>query len=83
MIVEGGPTTMSAFIGEHLVDEFTIYLAPKLLGGWRLGITQIGVTNIAGAHEMTIDELYRIGEDVFIGATPKRGPRQHRSVEAI
>ncbi len=83
VIVEGGPTTMSAFIGEHLVDEFTIYLAPKLLGGWRLGITQIGVTNIAGAHEMTIEELYRIGEDVFIGATPKRGPRPHRSVEAI
>ncbi len=83
VIVEGGPTTASAFIGDHLVDEFTLYLAPKLLGGWRLGITQIGVNNIAGAHELTIDVLERIGDDIFIQATPKKGPRPEYIVEAI
>lgn len=83
VIVEGGPTTASAFIGEYLVDEYTLYLAPKILGGWRLGITQIGVNNIAGAHELTINTLERIGDDIYIKGAPKRGPRPHREVEAI
>lgn len=83
VIVEGGPTTASAFIGEHLVDEFTLYLAPKLLGGWRLGITQIGVNNIAGAHELSIEEVTRIADDIYIRAVPKRGPKPHRVVEAV
>lgn len=83
LIVEGGPTTASAFIGDHLVDQFTLYLAPKLLGGWRLGITQIGVSNIADAHELTLDAVERIGDDIFLLGRPKRGPRPHREVEAI
>lgn len=83
VIVEGGPTIISAFVGEHLVDEFVMYVAPKLLGGWRLGITQIGVTNIAAAHELSIEAVERIGEDILIRATPKRGPRPHRVVEPV
>ncbi|MFM7014061.1 MAG: bifunctional diaminohydroxyphosphoribosylaminopyrimidine deaminase/5-amino-6-(5-phosphoribosylamino)uracil reductase RibD, partial [Actinomycetota bacterium] len=33
LLVEGGPTIASRFIQLELVDEFHIYLAPKLLGG--------------------------------------------------
>lgn len=83
VIVEGGPTTVSAFIGEHLVDEYTLYIAPKLIGGWRLGITQIGVSNIADAQELVIEEVRRIGDDIFLHGTPKRGPRTKPLPEEI
>lgn len=70
VIVEGGPTLMSSFIGENLVDEYHVYLAPKLLGGWRLSVTQIGVRGIAEALQLRIVDTFMIGEDIFIEAFP-------------
>jgi diaminohydroxyphosphoribosylaminopyrimidine deaminase/5-amino-6-(5-phosphoribosylamino)uracil reductase len=70
VIVEGGPTLLSSFIGENLVDEFHVYLAPKLLGGWRLSVTQIGVRGIAEALQLRIADTFMVGEDIFIDAFP-------------
>ena len=69
--VEGGPTLASAFIAAGLVDEYAVYVAPKVLGGPRLAVTDIGVGTIADARELTITSVESLGDDILITARPK------------
>ena len=69
--VEGGPTLASAFIAAGLVDEYLVYLAPKLLGGDRLAVGDIGVTSIGEARELRITSVESLGDDLLITARPK------------
>ncbi|CAN5350303.1 bifunctional diaminohydroxyphosphoribosylaminopyrimidine deaminase/5-amino-6-(5-phosphoribosylamino)uracil reductase RibD [soil metagenome] len=69
--VEGGPTLASAFIAADLVDEYLVYLAPKLLGGDRLAVGDLGITSIAEARELRILSVESLGDDILITARPK------------
>jgi diaminohydroxyphosphoribosylaminopyrimidine deaminase/5-amino-6-(5-phosphoribosylamino)uracil reductase len=69
--VEGGPTLASAFMAAGLVDEYLVYLAPKLLGGGRNAVGDIGVRSIADARELTISSVERLGDDLLVVARPK------------
>jgi diaminohydroxyphosphoribosylaminopyrimidine deaminase/5-amino-6-(5-phosphoribosylamino)uracil reductase len=53
-----------------LVDEFVIYLAPKLLGGDKLAIGSIDVPSIQDAKELEFLEINNLGADVQIIAKP-------------
>ena len=68
--VEGGPTLASAFVAAGLVDEYLVYLAPTLLGGGRLALTDIGVTSIGEARRLSIDSVERLGDDLLVVARP-------------
>jgi diaminohydroxyphosphoribosylaminopyrimidine deaminase/5-amino-6-(5-phosphoribosylamino)uracil reductase len=68
VFVEGGPKLASAFVGAKLVDEFIVYLAPKLLGGPNMALGQIGVTGIEDAAQLQIIETKQLGNDIFIRA---------------
>ena len=68
--VEGGPTLSSAFVAAGLVDEYLIYLAPKLLGGDQLAIGDIGVTTIGEARELRITSVEHLGNDILLSARP-------------
>jgi diaminohydroxyphosphoribosylaminopyrimidine deaminase/5-amino-6-(5-phosphoribosylamino)uracil reductase len=72
VLVEGGPTLASRFIQMDLVDEFVIYLAPKLIGGDKLAIGSIDVPSIDQAKGLTFTEVSNLGEDVLIVAKPVR-----------
>jgi diaminohydroxyphosphoribosylaminopyrimidine deaminase/5-amino-6-(5-phosphoribosylamino)uracil reductase len=72
VLVEGGPTLASRFVQMDLVDEFVIYLAPKLLGGDKLAIGSIDVPSIDQAKGLTFTELSKLGDDALIVATPVR-----------
>ncbi len=65
MFVEGGPTLASAFIAAGLVDRVLVYLAPVLLGGQRLALTDIAVPTIAEARRLTIEEWVPLGSDLL------------------
>ncbi len=69
--VEGGPTLASAFVREGLVDEYLVYLAPKLLGGDRLAVGDLGIASIADARELRILSVESLGDDILITARPK------------
>ena len=69
--VEGGPTLASAFVREGLVDEYLVYLAPKLLGGDRLAVGDLGITSIADARELRILSIEQLGDDIMITARPE------------
>ena len=69
--VEGGPTLASAFVRAGLVDEYLVYLAPKLLGGDKLALGDLGVASIADARELRILSVESLGDDILITARPK------------
>jgi len=69
--VEGGPTLASSFIAAGLVDEYLIYLAPKLIGGPNLAVGDLGVSSIGEARELQITSIEQLGDDIMIVARPK------------
>lgn len=71
VFVEGGPTLASAFVAAGLVDEYSIYLAPTLLGGGRLALGEIGVGDISQARHLTITSIEHLGDDLLVVARPK------------
>jgi diaminohydroxyphosphoribosylaminopyrimidine deaminase/5-amino-6-(5-phosphoribosylamino)uracil reductase len=70
LFVEGGPTIASRFVQLDLVDEFVIYLAPKLLGGDKLAIGSIDVPSIQDAKNLEFLEINTLGSDIQIIAKP-------------
>lgn len=70
LFVEGGPTLASAFIEAGLADRVLAYIAPVLLGGRRLALTEIGVGSIGEARRLVVDEWIPLGEDLLAVARP-------------
>jgi diaminohydroxyphosphoribosylaminopyrimidine deaminase/5-amino-6-(5-phosphoribosylamino)uracil reductase len=71
VFVEGGPTLASAVIAAGLADEYLVYLAPKLIGGDRLAVGDIGVHTISEARDLHISSIESLGEDLLVIAHPK------------
>jgi len=69
--VEGGPTLASAFIAAGLADEYLVYLAPKLLGGDKLAVGDLGITSIGEARALRILSVESLGDDILITARSK------------
>jgi diaminohydroxyphosphoribosylaminopyrimidine deaminase/5-amino-6-(5-phosphoribosylamino)uracil reductase len=55
-----------------LVDEYVVYLAPKLLGGDKLAIGSIDVPSIDAAKEIEFQSISPLGSDVLLVANPVR-----------
>jgi diaminohydroxyphosphoribosylaminopyrimidine deaminase/5-amino-6-(5-phosphoribosylamino)uracil reductase len=72
VLVEGGPTLASRFVQLDLVDEFVIYLAPKLLGGDKLAIGSIDVPGIEQAKLLEFTKVTKLGSDIQVIARPDR-----------
>jgi len=70
LFVEGGPTLASAFLQAGLADRVLAYIAPVLLGGDRLALTDIGVGSIDQARRLTVDEWVPLGPDLLAIAHP-------------
>ncbi len=70
VFIEGGPTLASAFVRAGLTDELLAYVAPVLIGGDRLALTDIGVTTIGEAHRLTVASVERLGDDLLIVGRP-------------
>lgn len=74
VFVEGGPTLASAFIAANLADSVLAYVAPVLLGGDRLAVTDVGVRNIAEARRLVIDSWTPLGPDLLAVAHFEKNP---------
>lgn len=70
VFVEGGPTLASAFLAAGLADRVLAYVAPVLLGGSKLALTDIGVGSIDAALRLTVDEWLPLGPDLLAIAHP-------------
>ncbi|MDH6181785.1 diaminohydroxyphosphoribosylaminopyrimidine deaminase/5-amino-6-(5-phosphoribosylamino)uracil reductase [Microbacteriaceae bacterium SG_E_30_P1] len=68
--VEGGPTLASAFVRAGLVDEFLVFVAPKLIGGPRIAVDDLGIGSIDEAIPLTFTGVEALGDDILITAVP-------------
>lgn len=71
VLVEAGPTLAGALASDGLVDEYVVYMAPKLLGDAGRGLLHLPqITAIGKAQELTIDSIEPCGRDWRITARP-------------
>jgi diaminohydroxyphosphoribosylaminopyrimidine deaminase/5-amino-6-(5-phosphoribosylamino)uracil reductase len=68
--VEGGPTVASRFVASGLVNEYLVYLAPKILGGSRVALQDVGVESMPGV-DLKFESITQLGEDILIRARGK------------
>lgn len=77
LFVEGGPSVASAVVRAGLADEVIAYIAPVLLGGDRLALTDIGVPTLADARRLKVATVEKLGDDLLVVA--RRSPTEKES----
>lgn len=73
LVVEGGPTVLSAFLREGLVDEIHAYIAPALLGAGPSVVADLGIGTMAEALRGQHVNFQPLGADMLISAHLSRG----------
>jgi diaminohydroxyphosphoribosylaminopyrimidine deaminase/5-amino-6-(5-phosphoribosylamino)uracil reductase len=69
VLLEGGPTLAGAFLAEGLVDRVVAYVAPTLFGAGAAALGDAGVTTLAQAYHLDIEDITTMGPDLRITAT--------------
>lgn len=71
VLVESGPQLAGALADAGLVDEYVIYMAPKLLGDAGRGLLHMPqIATLADAPQLVIDSVEPVGRDWRITARP-------------
>ncbi len=66
LYVEGGAQTAAAFLAADLVDTIHLYRAPIVIGGDAPSVADIGLTDLAAAHDRwTLIDRRQLGRDLF------------------
>lgn len=68
LVVEGGPTLLSAFLRAGLVDEIHAYIAPALLGAGPSVVDDLGIGTMTDALRADDVTATRLGADTLITA---------------
>lgn len=70
LFVEGGATVNDSFLRSGFINQFILYLAPKLIGGSKAptSVGGEGIHALAGALQLDIVAVERLGDDVKIVA---------------
>lgn len=82
VLLEGGPTLAGAYAAAGLIDRVVGYLAPALLGAGPAALGPAGISTIAEALRLTVDEVTagdRFGGDIRVVARPRRTGAQAAS----
>ena len=69
--VEAGPTLSGALAAAGLVDEFLLYLAPKLIGPGRPLLNLPALQSLEGSLDLQLTQSDRIGPDLRLLARPQ------------
>ncbi len=72
VMVEGGAIVASEFVRHNLVNEYLIYMAPKLIGGPITSLGNLGVANIGQAKDLEFTEITALGPDLLIRANERK-----------
>ncbi|MDR1997104.1 MAG: bifunctional diaminohydroxyphosphoribosylaminopyrimidine deaminase/5-amino-6-(5-phosphoribosylamino)uracil reductase RibD [Candidatus Margulisbacteria bacterium] len=66
LLVEGGSAVNTAFLKAGLVDEWQLFIAPKLLGGGLPALGELGLRRIARAKSASIHFARFYGQDLLL-----------------
>ncbi|WP_275627751.1 bifunctional diaminohydroxyphosphoribosylaminopyrimidine deaminase/5-amino-6-(5-phosphoribosylamino)uracil reductase RibD [Pseudomonas sp. 273] len=70
VLVEAGPRLAGAFARLGLVDEYLIFIAPKLLGSSARPLLELPLEKMAEARALKIDDIRAVGDDWLVTARP-------------
>lgn len=70
VLVEAGPRLAGAFARLGLVDEYQIFVAPKLLGSSARPLLELPLETMAEARELRIADIRAVGDDWLVTARP-------------
>ncbi|MET4538319.1 diaminohydroxyphosphoribosylaminopyrimidine deaminase/5-amino-6-(5-phosphoribosylamino)uracil reductase [Arthrobacter bambusae] len=78
VMVEGGSSILSTFLGAHLVDELIVYMAPTLLGSGTPALHDLGITTLKDAQHWSWDDagggaVRMLGNDLRLHLRSPRG----------
>ena len=73
LLCEGGPTLFGSLLGEGLVDELFLTLAPKLAGGGR-GPTISSGTELSEPQTLTLLWLLGRNESLYLRYSLRKSP---------
>ena len=70
VLVEGGAKVLGSFFDGRQIDEFHVFIAPKILGGDQApgAVGGIGLERVGLAAELRTIAVERLGGDVYISA---------------
>lgn len=71
VLVEAGPRLAGAFARQGLVDEYQVFMAPKLLGSGARPLLDLPLEKMAEARELRILDIRAVGDDWLITARPR------------
>jgi diaminohydroxyphosphoribosylaminopyrimidine deaminase / 5-amino-6-(5-phosphoribosylamino)uracil reductase len=79
LLIEGGPTVLSAWLDAGLVDELFVYQAPLVIGSGPSGLDLPDHTTLAQARRLALDDaetggISRLGDDVLLHFTTAVDP---------
>jgi diaminohydroxyphosphoribosylaminopyrimidine deaminase / 5-amino-6-(5-phosphoribosylamino)uracil reductase len=72
VFLEGGPTLAAAFLKAGLVDEVITYVAPMLLGAGRNAVGDLGITTVAGALHLQVEDITVLDDNVRLTMQPRK-----------
>jgi diaminohydroxyphosphoribosylaminopyrimidine deaminase/5-amino-6-(5-phosphoribosylamino)uracil reductase len=70
ILVEAGATLAGAFAEQQLVDQYTIYMAPTLLGSDARPLLNLPLSTMSQQQRLHIDSISPVGVDWRIDARP-------------
>ncbi len=73
ILLEGGSRLAGEMVKRALIDEFAIFIAPKLLGSDGFApLSMLGITSMDKAIKLEFGQVSRIGQDILIHAYPEK-----------
>lgn len=71
VLIETGAKLAGGFLQQNLIDEFIIFMAPKIMGSKTKGLFEFELNSLSESHQLRIKDIYATGEDWCIEAEPK------------
>ncbi len=71
VLVEAGATLSSAFWQEKLVNEWHVFVAPKLMGNAAKPVLNLDVPDLASAHALELVATNMVGDDLHLVFKPE------------
>jgi diaminohydroxyphosphoribosylaminopyrimidine deaminase / 5-amino-6-(5-phosphoribosylamino)uracil reductase len=70
VLIESGATLAGSFLSAGLIDEFIIYMAPKLMGNLARPLFELPLQELSSAVDLQIVDVRTVGKDWKIVAKP-------------
>ncbi len=66
LLVEGGGEVITSFLRLGLANKLVAIIAPKILGTGTDAVSDLNITDLANAYQLTFTKVYRSGEDIVV-----------------